>query len=197
MSRDHVVYGIISDPGRAGHLAAIFSPLSIEAGPTLVTSFTEAPEGLAARLLDDRGWARVQEAGKLCAPLVRSPAPAWPTTPERAEVILTQVPQVFNGWVLRNLLWQTLCGGFVYWVDEESIGLLDLTVHLTVAKMLGQTSIGILPSSMRTMLESTQLTLTDVIVGEADTRSLSLLLESLSKRDMEQVSAHGEEEQGR
>jgi hypothetical protein len=178
-----LVYGLTVDPNRAGNLAALFSVAgTMPEDYTLVTSFTEAsvnPFQAYPRLLD-----AIRDAESICKPLVRIPAPdPWPTDIERIKRYMSEPPKTLNEWVRRNLLWQVACGGFVYWISEESLSSSDLTVHLTVSKLLGHTSIGVMPSDLRTMLESTQMALTDVIVGEADTRTLSLVLQSLNKEN--------------
>jgi len=174
-----VIYGVCLAPEEAASLAVAVRPLHPEY--TLVTSLTGSQDGVAGRLLNDGAWERIEAVGELCGPLVRSVADAWPRGKANAEILMEQEPQHLNGWVLRNLLWQFACGGFVWWVTDDTCHQQDLTVHLTVAKMFGQLTIGILPSATRQMLESTQLTLTDCCLVEADTRSLAALLGSLTK----------------
>lgn len=183
------VFGLTLDPERGANMAAVFSSLSTMPKPyTLVTSFTEPLDGLTQRVVyggDKGGWERIRAARLICEPLVQSLKPeAWPSSAADAIEIMEDKPSVFSGWRLRNLLWMCATKSFIYWVDEEVLRAPDLAVFLTASRVLGYTSIGIMPSDLRQMLESTQLTLTNVIVGEADTRTLSTVLESLKDGDV-------------
>lgn len=174
------VFGLVARPEDAAYLAAVMGSLHPEF--ILVSSYTAPIEGLTERLLTAEGGAeRVRTARGQCEPLVRTLAPAWPDhMPELIER-MEKPPENFHMWVLRNLLWQTATGGFIYAINPDTLGTYDLTVHLTVARMFGQLTVGILPGDTRSMFESTQLTLTDAVVGEADARTLSAVLRSLNR----------------
>ena len=170
----HFVYGIVANPEDVGHLAV--SVLKLE-DYKLVTSLSEFAEGWD---LSQVGWQRIRDVQELCEPLLRTVADAWPDNKAEAESIMRREPANLTMWTLRNLLWQTVNRGFIYWASEQSLYQQDLTVHLTVAKMLGHMTIAILPPDTRKNIESTQLCLTDVTVGQAETGILSTLLETLT-----------------
>ena len=174
-----LVYGICLSPEEAAQLAVVLRPFSPVY--SLLTSLSPPPAGAAGRYLSKSNWARIQSASDFLAPLVRSTANLWPRGKANAEIIMEEPPANFQAWVCRNLLWQFCTQSFIYLVHEETLRQQDLTVHLTVAKMFGHMTIGILPSASRVMLESTQMTLTDAIVGEAEPRCLSALLGSLEE----------------
>lgn len=174
------VFGLVARPEDAAYLASVMGRLHPEF--VLVSSYTAPIEGLTERLLTAGGGAeRIQEARERCEPLVRTLAPAWPDhMPELIER-MEKPPENFHMWLLRNLLWQAAAGGFIYPINQDTLGTYDLTVHLTTARMFNQLTVGILPGDTRSMFESTQLTLTDAVVGEADARTLSAVLQSLNR----------------
>ena len=159
----------------------------------LATSLTAAPEEVVEKVVADH-WERLEAAGKVLWPLVRARHDLWPRNPREAAKVMTLQPQGLKMWHLRNLLWVTATRSLVFMVDPLSSKSLDLTMHLTAAKILGATSIGIMPSELRVTLDTTQLTMVDVIVGEADGRSLSALLLSLT---VEPTPAPTEEQDGK
>ncbi len=88
-------------------------------------------------------------------------------------------PKAASEYLHRNLTLIAATQCLLYVVDPLSSVNLDLTVHLTFARIIGATSIGILPKDSRLGLDTTQLTLTDAIVGEVEPRALTALLLSL------------------
>jgi hypothetical protein len=174
-----IAYGITVEPAEVGHLAATMTQLP---DFQFMCSIPDAPSDAVSALLDaEHIWGRLQSAQDICGPLVRSVAPLWPTTKTEAVEFMSNAPQTLAGWTCRNLLFQFATGGFLYSISEITTRTQDLITHLTVAKMFGQTTIGIMPSTLRTTLETPTLTMTDHIVGEADPRALRLVLESLNK----------------
>ena len=174
-----VYYGIAVEPEEAGHLAAVMSQ---QPDGHFVASLTDTDEEpIRALVTSPNVLGRLLSARDLCGALVRSVAPLWPTTEDEAVHYMASAPDTLAGWTLRNLLFQFATGGFMYWANQTTCRTHDLVTHLTVARMFNQTSIAILPSDMRTVLETAMLTLTDHTVGEADARALSLVLRSLNR----------------
>lgn len=174
------VYAICTEPHEVEQIneATVRQPEHV----VLVTSLTEAPpDAMSDVLRGNRLLSEVQNAQEILAPLVRSVSPVWPTSISELLKALRDVPTSLPAWTMRNLLWQMATGGFMYWISETTTRTADLTVHLTVASMLGQSSVGILPSDMRSVLETPTLTMTSHIVGAADHRALSLVLRSLNR----------------
>jgi len=171
-------YAIVTDAEEVGTMAAV---LGGQPG-LLVTSLTEAPEESVRAVLTEPGvLLRVEAAQHFCEPLVPARGAVWPKSRESTISVMAAAPQTLRGWMLRNLLWQAACGGFLYRVTDVATRNLDLAVHMTVARALGQTVIGIMPFDLRTVLETPALSMTDHIVGEADHRALSLVLGSLTE----------------
>lgn len=168
-----VIYGLALSEDEVQPLQHLIHPYR------LVTSLEAAPQEVAEQVANER-WERLEAAGKVVSPLVRARHDLWPKNPHEAAQVMAHKPQGLKLWHLRNLLWVAATRSLVFMVDPLSSKSIDLTVHLTAAKLLGATSIGILPSELRAVLDAAQLTMVDVIVGEADARSLSLLLLSLS-----------------
>jgi hypothetical protein len=168
-----IVYGLALSEDEVPPLQHLIQPHAY-----LVTSLGAAQDTLAEDVVDAH-WDRLEAAGKVVGPLVRARHDFWPRNPREAVQVMTHKPQGLKMWHLRNLLWMSATRSLVFMVDPLASKSLDLTMHLTAAKVLGATSIGIMPSELRVSLDTTQLTMVDVIVGEADARSLSLLLLSL------------------
>lgn len=176
---DPIYYGLAVEAEEASSLAAVMTQ---QPSSFFVSSLSGTDEGRVGYLLNQEGvWGRLQSVEHLCSPLVRSITPLWPNEKEDALRLMASMPQSLAAWTCRNLLWQFATGGFLYWVTETNVRVQDLITHITVARMFNQTSIGVLPSSMRSVVETPTLTLTDHIVGEADPRALSLVLESLTR----------------
>ncbi len=178
-----VVYGLALSEDEVPPLQHLIQPHAY-----LVTSLGVCQETIAEQIAEER-WDRLEAAGVLVAPLVRARFGLWPRNAREAAQVMAHKPEGLKLWHLRNLLWVAATRSLVFMVDPLSSKSLDLTMHLTAAKVLGATSIGVMPSELRVAMDTTQLTMVDVIVGEADARSLSLLLLSLSL----EPSAHATE----
>jgi hypothetical protein len=169
-----IVYGLALSEDEIPPLQHLIQPHAY-----LATSLAATEDALTETLANTH-WDLLEAAGKLVGPLVRARHDLWPRNAREAAQVMTHKPQGLKMWHLRNLLWVAATRSLAFMVDPLSSKSIDLTMHLTAAKILGATSIGIMPSELRVTLDTTQLTMVDVIVGEADTRSLSLLLLSLT-----------------
>lgn len=169
------VYAITLDADEVGYLAGSLRSLSQKYA--FVASLSDAPEDLAKSNLEPR-WENVSSLKERLSPLTSS---HWPESFEQAIQLMTAAPASLTHWKLKNFLWQFSTGGFIYWANENTLKQQDITVHLTVARMFGHLTVAVIGSEMRSVLDVTQMTLTDVCAVEADKRTLSLLLENLTK----------------
>lgn len=128
------------------------------------------------KLLQSR-FAGVQERLRLLSPLCRSsPMPvSWPA----AVALIQTKPQTVGQWSTRAMLLMALTGNAVYVADEVATKNLDLMTFLTAARMLNLLTIGFIPATLRAPLDSTVLSMTDIVAGEAEPRALSLLVQNL------------------
>ncbi len=94
--------------------------------------------------------------------------------------ILQSVPASATQWALKSAVLTALTKVLVYIVDPLSMQNIDLTKQLVLAKLLGATSIGLLPADSRAPLDPTQMTNTDFVIGLEDTTTLQRLLRTLT-----------------
>lgn len=142
----------------------------------LVGSMVATPLPLA-RMAAEASWANIQHCTAYYRPLMRG---NWVEGVEDAAQVMAAPPPGLRDWHLRSLLWTAATSGFVFMLDRLASTSLDLTMHLTAARIVGHRTVGIIPSELRTTLDTAQLTMVDTLVGEADGRSLSVLLPSLT-----------------
>jgi hypothetical protein len=124
-------------------------------------------------------WPRIQEHQAVLSRLV--PSHPWPQTPELAASVLSHTLVSAQSWLLKNLVGIAAFRAMVYVVDEVTLRNIDLTTVLVACRMVGGVSVGILPPEARTIIDTTQLTLTTAIVGAQEPRAVSALLQTLTK----------------
>jgi len=137
------------------------------------SSLSEPAAGLSLQ----SKFAGAQERLALLGPLCRS-AP-MPSEWKWAEAMIQTKPQTVGQWSTRAMLLMALTGNAVYVADEVATKNLDLMTFLTAARMLKLLTIGFIPATLRAPLDSTVLSMTDIVAGEAEPRALSLLVQNL------------------
>lgn len=167
-----LVFGLALSEDELLPLSAILKPM----GYGLVGSMVATPLPVA-RMAVEAAWANIQHAALYARPLTQG---VWVEGTEDAAQIMAAAPPGLRDWHLRSLLWTATTGGFVFMLDKLASTSLDLTMHLTASRIAGHRTVGIIPSELRTTLDTAQLTMVNALVGEADTRSLSVLLPSLT-----------------
>lgn len=142
---------------------------------TVVSALQAMP---SPTLIGDR-IKRFENARALVERTLRVTAPAEHNLP----AFLAMPPQTVTDWSIRSAVLMVATNSLCYVVDQVAVRNLDLTVHLTLARALGVPVIGLLNRELRGPLESAQLTLTDVVIGEVEPSTLARLIRSLTEED--------------